>query len=100
VPAPGHTPGSVIIFVTLPAGKRYAFIGDLVWRLEGITLREERPWLMRRLVDVDEEALRTSLLRMIAIHERYPEITIVPAHDPSGYADIPRLPSAPRRWSR
>jgi len=43
VPAPGHTPGSVIIFVTLRNGTRYAFVGDLVWQLEGITLREERP---------------------------------------------------------
>lgn len=25
VPAPGHTPGSIVIFVTLPDGKRYAF---------------------------------------------------------------------------
>jgi glyoxylase-like metal-dependent hydrolase (beta-lactamase superfamily II) len=99
VPAPGHTPGSVIIFVTLPSRKRYAFVGDLVWRIEGITLREERPWLMRRLADVDEETLRSSLLRMIAIHERYPEIAIVPAHDPSAYADIPRLPSEPQRLS-
>ena len=99
VPAPGHTPGSVIIFVTLPSRKRYAFVGDLVWRIEGITLREERPWLLRRLVDVDEETLRSSLLRVIAIHKRYPEITIVPAHDPSAYGDIPRLPSEPQRLS-
>ena len=91
VPAPGHTPGSVIIFVTLPTGKRYAFVGDLVWQLEGITQREERPWLMRRFVDADEEVLRRSLLRMIAIHERYPEIDIVPAHDRRAYAGIPRL---------
>ena len=34
---------------------------------------------------------------MIAIHERYPETTIVPAHDPSAYADIPRLPSSHSR---
>ena len=40
--APGHTPGGVIIFVNLASGKRYAFVGDLVWQLEGITLREER----------------------------------------------------------
>jgi glyoxylase-like metal-dependent hydrolase (beta-lactamase superfamily II) len=96
VPAPGHTPGSVIIFVTLPTGKRYAFVGDLVWQLEGITEREERPWLMRRFVDVDQEMLRHSLLRMIAIHERYPEIAIVPAHDRRAYADIPRLLSEPQ----
>lgn len=41
VSAPGHTPGSVIIFVTLPNGTRYAFVGDLVYQMEGITLREE-----------------------------------------------------------
>jgi len=29
VPAPGHTPGSVVVFVTLPGGARYAFVGDL-----------------------------------------------------------------------
>jgi len=47
VPARGHTPGSVIVFVTLPSGTRYAFVGDLVYQLEGITQREERPWLVR-----------------------------------------------------
>jgi glyoxylase-like metal-dependent hydrolase (beta-lactamase superfamily II) len=93
VPCPGHTPGSVIIFIALPSGKRYAFVGDLVWQLEGITQREERPWLMRRLVDVDRETLQRGMLRMIAIHERYPDLTIVPAHDQHAYADIPRLPS-------
>ncbi|HWE24566.1 MAG TPA: MBL fold metallo-hydrolase [Myxococcales bacterium] len=97
VPAPGHTPGSVIVFVALPSGKRYAFVGDLVWQLEGITQREERPWLMRRDVDVDHLELRRSLLRMVAIHQRYPEITIVPAHDERAYADIPRLPSQSSR---
>jgi N-acyl homoserine lactone hydrolase len=45
VPAPGHTPGSVVVFVTLPDGARYAFVGDLVWQLEGLLQREERPWL-------------------------------------------------------
>jgi N-acyl homoserine lactone hydrolase len=29
VPAPGHTPGSVIIFLTPPRGPRYAMVGDL-----------------------------------------------------------------------
>jgi glyoxylase-like metal-dependent hydrolase (beta-lactamase superfamily II) len=45
VPAPGHTPGSVIIFITLPAGKRYALIGDLAWQVEGVLELEERPYL-------------------------------------------------------
>ena len=100
VPAPGHTPGSVIIFVALPSGKRYAFVGDLVWRIEGITLREEKPWLMRKQVDMDEEMLRSHLLHMIAIHERYPEITIVPSHDQRVFAELPHLTSDPQQAAR
>lgn len=58
VPVPGHTPGGVIIFVTLHNGTRYAFVGDLVWQLEGITQREERPWITRRSADSDAEGPR------------------------------------------
>jgi len=99
VPCSGHTPGSVIIFVVVPSGQRYAFVGDLVWRIEGITLREEKPWLMRKQVDMDEDTLRIALLQMIAIHERYPEITIVPSHDQGVFAELPHLPSAPPQAS-
>jgi glyoxylase-like metal-dependent hydrolase (beta-lactamase superfamily II) len=93
VPAPGHTPGSVVVFVTLPGGARYAFVGDLVWQREGVLEREERPWATSRTMGEDPVALRDSLLRMSAIVTRYPQITIVPAHDARGYASIPD-------WSR
>ena len=95
VPSPGHTPGSVIIFVTLGNGARYAFVGDLVWQLEGITQREERPWATRRGSDLDAEGTRKNLLHMVAIKERLPELIIVPAHDMRGFARMPSL--VPRR---
>jgi N-acyl homoserine lactone hydrolase len=91
VPAPGHTPGSIVVFVTLPGGKRYAFVGDLVWQLEGIALREERPWLMRRLADSDEVLVRGQLLHVAAIAAKFPDLTIVPAHDARAFEKIPRL---------
>jgi glyoxylase-like metal-dependent hydrolase (beta-lactamase superfamily II) len=91
VPAFGHTPGSVIIFVTLSNGTRYAFVGDLVWQLEGITQREERPWVTRRDADTDAEANRENLLRMIALKERLPELVIIPAHDMRGFDALPKL---------
>jgi len=94
VPAPGHTPGSVIIFVTLYNGARYALVGDLVWQLEGITLREERSWLIRQFADSDAAGTRQNLLRMIAIKERLPELIIVPAHDMRAFAEMPTLASA------
>ena len=94
VPAPGHTPGSVIVFVALPDGSRYAFVGDLVWQREGITQREERPWLQRSLADADAAAVRDNLLHMAAIAARFPALHIVPAHDARAFDELPRLPEA------
>jgi glyoxylase-like metal-dependent hydrolase (beta-lactamase superfamily II) len=94
VHAGGHTTGSVIVFVTVPAGTRYAFIGDLTWQIDGIRRRAERPWLMRKLADSDPGRVRRSLLRMIALDSL---MQIVPAHDLGAYDGIPRLtPDATR----
>ena len=90
VPAAGHTPGSVIVLVTLPS-QRYAFVGDLAWQREGITEREERPWLMRSLADQDADAVRANLVAMNAIVTAYPQIALVPAHDARAFAGIPKL---------
>jgi glyoxylase-like metal-dependent hydrolase (beta-lactamase superfamily II) len=94
VPAFGHTPGGVVIFVTLLIGTHYAFVGDIVWQLDGITLREERPWLFRRQADSDAEGNRENLLRLVALKERLPELIIVPAHDMRGFVRMPKLPQA------
>ena len=93
VPAPGHTPGSVVTFVALPGGARYAFVGDLVWELQGLIERETRPWLASTMIGEDPVAVRDSMLRLSAIAMRYPQIAIVPAHDGRGYKSIPL-------WSR
>lgn len=92
VPVPGHTPGSVIVFLTLANGKRYALLGDLVWQVEGITEREERPWLQRMLADADASAVRDGILHVAAIAARLPDLILVPAHDSRGFAEMPRLP--------
>jgi glyoxylase-like metal-dependent hydrolase (beta-lactamase superfamily II) len=93
VPAPGHTPGSIVIFVTLPRNVRYALVGDLVWQREGLTRRVERPWLMRLLGDTDPEGTRQNLLKMVSVLQRIPEMTIVPSHDQRAYAEMAGLPN-------
>jgi N-acyl homoserine lactone hydrolase len=87
--AGGHTSGSVVVFVALPEGQRFAFIGDLTWQLDGVDRGVERPWLMRRLADVDSALVRTNLERVIALREL---MHIVPSHDLGAYAAIPPLP--------
>jgi len=75
--------------VTVPSRKRYAFIGDLTWQLDGIRRRVERPWLLRKLADSDPQQLRQNLLRVIALADL---MQIVPAHDRDAYDGIPNLP--------
>lgn len=87
--AGGHTTGSVVIFVTVPSGRRYAFIGDLTWQLDGIRRCVERPWLLRKLADTDPEQVRQCLLRVIALADL---MQVVPAHDRDAYDGIPELP--------
>ncbi len=90
VPAPGHTPGSVVIFVILPAA-RYAFVGDIVWQSEGIERPAERPWISSHLVDFDADQVREQVAHLAALHRKFPEIVMVPAHDGRPTAAMPRL---------
>jgi N-acyl homoserine lactone hydrolase len=92
VPAPGHTPGSILAFVALPSGKRYALLGDLVWQSDGVTLPAERPLLARTLVDDDAAAVRVGIAHVAALHARFPELTLLPAHDARAWAGMPVFP--------
>ncbi|MFI1000481.1 MBL fold metallo-hydrolase [Streptomyces galbus] len=88
VAAGGHTNGSVIVFVAVPTGERYAFIGDLTWQLDAIRRRAERPLIMRMLADTDPRLVRADMLRVIALAD---VMQVVPSHDVSAYEGIPML---------
>src|SRR6266542_4282349 len=92
VPAAGHTPGSVIVFVALPSGARYAFLGDIVWQREGIDLPAERPWPSRETVDADAADVRENIARVARVHAQFPVIVMVPGHDACASAEMPRFP--------
>ena len=62
----------MVVFVTLPDGARYAFVGDLAWRLEAILEREQRPWFVCRSGREDPTALGESVLSVNAIATRFP----------------------------
>ena len=96
VETPGHTPGSIVVFVTLPSAKRFAFIGDLAWQREGVELPAERPWITRRMADVDPEQVREGLVQVHRLAKSIPEMTIVPAHDSRALDRIARFPSRTR----
>lgn len=88
VPAPGHTTGSVVVLVNAGPDRRFAFIGDLAWQLDGITRGVQRPLLMRMLADSDSAQVRRDLARVAALSRH---MRVVPAHDTRGYDDLPIL---------
>jgi glyoxylase-like metal-dependent hydrolase (beta-lactamase superfamily II) len=96
VPACGHTPDSVVVFVNLPSGKGYAFIGDLVWQLEGLTRPTEKPWMMRFLIGENRSEIQAAIARIRAAMARYPELTAVPAHDSRAFRSIAIYPASTR----
>lgn len=81
VPTPGHTPGSVAVFVTLANGDRYALVGDAAWQKEGVDLPAERPWLPRALLREDSAAVRGLLVHLHRLQQALPGLVVVPAHD-------------------
>lgn len=91
VPAAGHTPGSVIVFVHTRDQQSYAFIGDIAWQAEGVQRPAERPWLSRKLVDLHEDDNRKMLLKVAALQRAFPALQVVPAHDTASWASLPRL---------
>jgi glyoxylase-like metal-dependent hydrolase (beta-lactamase superfamily II) len=95
VPVPGHTPGSIIAFVALPGGQRYALVGDLVWQREGIDIPAERPWVSADMVDDDVEDVRRWIVHMHHLSKAMPGLVIVPAHDRRVLETLPPLRVAP-----
>lgn len=91
VPASGHTPGSIVAFITMSSKQRYALVGDLVWQREGIDLPAERPWLTRSLADKDEQSVRNLIVHLHQLQKSVPNLTVVPAHDSRVWDTLPRL---------
>lgn len=81
VPLPGHSPGSIGMFVNLRSGKRLFFPGDTTWTLEGFQLPAHKFWASSLLADYDREKTEHSILKVHRLMQEYPEMIIVPAHD-------------------
>lgn len=94
VPAPGHTPDSVIVFVNLPSGTRYALVGDLVFQMEGINIPAEKPWMLRRLIGENSPEVHKDIALIRAIRAKFPQIHPVPAHDSRNFGIIPVFPAS------
>lgn len=94
VPLSGHTAGQVGLFLNLPSGKHYFFTGDVTWTLEGFLTPADRSWALRQLVHVDhdESSNQAAVVQVHRLMKRYPQLTVVPAHDENVLQQLPQFP--------
>jgi len=86
IPAPGHTPGSVLFFVQMADGREVLFVGDLVWTMSNIRDQTGRSRLVQGfLMQTSENRAKTyqTLRWLISFMDQNPDVLVVPSHDDS-----------------
>ena len=81
IKAPGHTPGSQMVYVQRADGREVLLLGDVSWRRRNIDQVRERPLFMTLIIGEDRNAVlgQFAALRELAAAE--PGIALVPGHD-------------------
>jgi glyoxylase-like metal-dependent hydrolase (beta-lactamase superfamily II) len=82
VAAPGHTPGSQLVYVERADGRRALFLGDVAWHFDQIATLRYRP---RHVTFVLGEDRAQVLAEFRALHDlslAHPEVAQVVSHDP------------------
>jgi len=78
VKAPGHTPGSQMVYVVLESGREYLFIGDSAWHMDGVRqiIGKDAPW-----VTEDQSSVMDQLRWLNGLSRTDPNLVIVASHD-------------------
>ena len=77
--APGHSPGSQLIYVELANGTHFLFVGDIAWSFDNITRQTGRPGIATLLMKEDRPAVAAQLQALAALPH---DVHIIVAHDP------------------
>ena len=81
VKAPGHTPGSQMIYVRLASGKELLFLGDVAWHMDQIRKLWYRPRLVTDFfIHENREQVMSEFRTLHDVSEREP-IQFVVSHD-------------------
>jgi glyoxylase-like metal-dependent hydrolase (beta-lactamase superfamily II) len=78
IKAPGHTPGSQMVYVALESGREYLFIGDTAWHMDSVRLIKGKaaPWIQE-----DDEVILAQLKWLNELYRTEKNLFIVASHD-------------------
>jgi glyoxylase-like metal-dependent hydrolase (beta-lactamase superfamily II) len=80
VAAPGHTPGSQLVYVLLRAGTEILLVGDVSWTIAGVRQQEQKPLDVSGRLGEDRSQIATELVWLQALM-RTTEVVVIPSHD-------------------
>lgn len=93
VAMPGHTPGSVGMFVRVDSGRHYFLVGDAIWHTGALREGQPKGWGARWLADADGDAALAVVQQIRAVQQRHPDWAIVPAHDEAAQRTLGYFPA-------
>ena len=78
IKAPGHTPGSQMVYVALQSGKEYLLVGDCAWLMDNVRLMrgKDAPWITE-----DEALVMAELQWLNEVDRTEKNVSIVVSHD-------------------
>ena len=81
IAAPGHTPGSQMVYVKLASGAEVLLLGDVSWQQQNIALLRERPRFMTAIIGENRTQVLGEFQALHALALREPAVHQVPGHD-------------------
>lgn len=81
IKAPGHTPGTQLLYVRLADGREFLLVGDIAWHQDNIRLPRMHPRLVNWIGGEDGEAMANQLRYLHELQKSTPELNLVVAHD-------------------
>jgi len=82
IKAPGHTPGSQMVYVRRADGEEFLFLGDIAWRFESVErLTARARYVSDYYLGEDREQVLRQLAELKRLHEASPTIHMIAGHD-------------------
>ncbi len=81
IKAPGHTPGSQMVYVKRADGQEVLFLGDVAWQMRNIEEVRERARLVTWLAREDREAVMGEFVELHRLLAAEPNLNMMPGHD-------------------
>jgi glyoxylase-like metal-dependent hydrolase (beta-lactamase superfamily II) len=79
IKAPGHTPGSQMVYIKLASGREMILAGDIAWRVLGIDTQRQKPDSTSRFMSEDRAAIGKQLAWLKDMQSQ--GISVVVSHD-------------------